>query len=68
MKIMTDVLKKVEPPRPKLISVADAASDLGVHAASVRRHLPLVRIGGRILVRVADVEAKIREGQSNAAG
>lgn len=68
MMTMTDALKKVDTPRPKLISVADAAGELGVHPASVRRHFPLVRIGDRILVRVADVEAKIAEGRANAVG
>ena len=51
-----------------LIGVAKAAVRLGISPRGVARHFPLVRIGGRILVRVADVEAKIREGQSNAAG
>lgn len=51
-----------------LIGVAKAAARLGVGSKTIQRHLPTVRIGGRILVRVSDVEAKIREGQSNAVG
>lgn len=50
-----------------LQSVASAAARLGVGRKSVTRHLPTVRIGGRVLVRVADVDAKIAEGRSDAA-
>lgn len=44
-----------------LISAAKAAARLGVHQRTVLRHLPTTRIGRRVLVRVADVEAKLRE-------
>lgn len=62
-----DLDKEVAVRPPKLMSIANAADELGVHQASIRRHFPLVRIGDRTLVRVADVEAKIAEGQVDAA-
>lgn len=48
-----------------LTSVAKAAARLGISPNSVIRHLPTVRIGGRVLVRAADVEAKVMEGRAN---
>ena len=38
-----------------MISVRDAAKILGVCSATVRRNLPLQRLGDRTLVRIADV-------------
>ncbi|UIY40822.1 helix-turn-helix domain-containing protein [Methylobacterium radiotolerans] len=52
---------------PKLISVAQAAAQLGVHPKTVRAHFGLVRIGDRVLVRVADVAAKISGGHADVA-
>lgn len=50
-----------------LCGVAAAAARLGVGRKSVARHFPTVRIGRRVLVRVADVDAKIAEGQASGA-
>ena len=47
----------------RLISVAEAAGQLGVHPKTVRTYFDLVRIGDRTLVRASDIEAKIRGGQ-----
>lgn len=49
-----------------LISAAKAAVRLGISSRSVSRHLPTVRIGGRVLVRVEDINAKIAEGRADA--
>lgn len=48
-----------------LISATKAAVCLGVSSNTVRRHFPIVRVGGRVLVRLADVEAKIAEGRAH---
>lgn len=40
---------------PRMISVRDAARILGVCPATVRRNLPLQRLGDRTLIRIADV-------------
>jgi excisionase family DNA binding protein len=50
-----------------LMSAREAAARLKVSRHTVTRHLPVVRIGGRVLVRMSDVEAKIREGRTDAA-
>lgn len=50
-----------------LISVAKAALRLGVNRNTIARHFPIVRIGGRMLVRSSDVEAKIMEGRAYVA-
>ena len=50
-----------------LIGVAEAALRLGVNRNTVARHFPVVRVGGRVLVRASDVEAKIREGRADVA-
>jgi len=57
----------MDTPNEALVSAAKAAVRLGVSPRSVQRHLPVVRIGDRVLVRVSDVEAKIQEGRSDAA-
>ncbi|GJE62064.1 hypothetical protein [Methylobacterium trifolii] len=48
-------------PNGALISATKAAVRLGVGRKTVVRHLSTTRIGRRVLVRVADVEAKIGE-------
>lgn len=40
---------------PRMVSVRDAAKILGVCPATVRRNLPLQRLGDRTLIRIADV-------------
>ena len=49
-----------------LIGLNSAADQLGVSRHSIKRHFPTVRVGGRILVRAADVEAKLMEGRVHA--
>ena len=50
-----------------LMGAANAATRLGVSRNTITRHLSTVRIGGRVMVRVADVEVLIQEGRTNAA-
>ncbi len=42
-----------------LISLPKAAKTLGVCERTVRRHFDLVRIGGAVRVRTADIQKKI---------
>lgn len=42
---------------PRMLSVRDAAKILGVCPETVRRNLPLKRLGDRTLIRLADVRA-----------
>lgn len=50
-----------------LITATKAAVRLGVSPRSVSRHLPTVKIGGRVLVHVAVIDAKIAEGRGGAS-
>lgn len=42
-----------------LMTLPEAARRLGVCVPTVRRYFPLVRIGGSVRVRIADINAKI---------
>lgn len=42
-----------------LISLPKAAKRLDISVRSVRRHFDLVRIGGAVRVRIADIQRKI---------
>lgn len=60
------------PRDPLLMDYSEAADVLRVSARTVRRlvaegKLPPVRIGGRSLIRVADVESFVSGGNSDAA-
>lgn len=46
----------------RMVSVGDAAKILGVCPATVRRNLPLQRLGNRTLIRLADVREITGEG------
>lgn len=48
-----------------LIGLNSAASQLGISRNSVQRHFHTVRVGGRVLVRAADIEDKITEGRTD---
>lgn len=51
-----------------LLSVPKAAKTLGVCERTVRRHFDLVKIGGAVRVRVADIQKKIdSKGPTNHA-
>ncbi|GJD32821.1 hypothetical protein PMNALOAF_4100 [Methylobacterium adhaesivum] len=52
-----------------LVSLPKAAKMLDLSARSIRRHFDLVKIGGAVRVRVADIQKKIDSTgqQSNAA-
>ncbi|MBN2574927.1 MAG: helix-turn-helix domain-containing protein [Deltaproteobacteria bacterium] len=62
-RIVAAVVAALRAARPaRLVSVADAAAELGISACSVRRHvadgsLPSRRIGGRVLVDMTVVRA-----------
>ncbi|MHC2104424.1 hypothetical protein [Methylobacterium sp. CM6246] len=47
---------------PLMVSVRDAAKILGVCPATVRKNLPLQRLGDRALIRLTDIRA-ITEGE-----
>ncbi|MDO9427356.1 MAG: hypothetical protein Q7T93_11050 [Methylobacterium sp.] len=51
-----------------LVSLPKAAKMLDLSARSVRRHFDLVKIGGAVRVRVADIQQKINStGQKSHA-
>lgn len=43
-------------PTPRMLTVPAAARLLGLHPVTVRKNLPLHRVGARSMVRVADVQ------------
>ncbi len=63
-KILQSADRRWEAPKPGLMSVPDAAARLSVGVNTIRRHMPIIHLGARKLVRVADVEAIINGGGS----
>lgn len=52
---------------PRMVSVRDAAKMLNVCPATVRRNLPLQRVGDRTLIRMADVHKITGEASNGRA-
>jgi hypothetical protein len=66
-KILQSANRRWEAPKPGLMSVPEAAARLSVGVNTIRRHMPIIRLGERTLVRVADVEALIKGGSDGQA-
>lgn len=52
---------------PRMVSVHDAAKMLNVCPATVRRNLPLQRVGDRTLIRMVDVQKITGEASNGRA-
>lgn len=59
-------------PEPLIVSIAEASRLMGLPAATLRRRnkdgtLPMIRVGGRRLIRVADLRRLVEADEPSAS-